>query len=199
MCLTQESGLSNRIDSIRFSFEKLQKPFDSISIRFKKRFDTKLHQQWCKKIGHQENGQFSKGLSIMHEYLTIHFKIQFCKFFMLSCRSSTCFLFRFLSRSNRIVSKIEIVIRFDLDTIRFWFDLTALSRMIDSLFVNFMNDQNVLTFEYLLLCKTHPRSGCVQLINDWFLLNFSAIIFYLLSLSIMLVFLPFSFLSSKIV
>jgi hypothetical protein len=107
-------------ETFRFDFDSIHKTI---------RFDTKLHQQSWKKIGHQENGEFSKKLTTIKTWTSRNlFEILFCEILYFSCHKLTFFLFRFLSKSNRIVLKIEKVVWFDLDMIRFdsskniWFD-----------------------------------------------------------------------------
>jgi hypothetical protein len=127
------SGLSNRIgfDSIRLSIQYLQKAFDSISIRF----DTQHIAVTIKKNWKLGSWHFFKGV-FHHQEGTNKWKlfvILFCKLFKSFSRHITgALLFRFLSISNRIVSKsiqFNLSIQFDLgkffrfdNEIRFDFD-----------------------------------------------------------------------------
>ncbi len=93
--------------------------FDSISIWFKKRFDSIWNyiSSEERKLGTRRNANFQTNCPLWkHIYLTVPFKILFCGFLVFfPCRSWRFFMFRFLSRSNHI----EKVIWFDLNSIRF--------------------------------------------------------------------------------
>jgi hypothetical protein len=109
------SGLSSRIgfDSIRFSIEKLQKPFDFIRFQFDIdliqktiRFDTdpawqSYKKNWTiNKLAHFQR-DYQQG---WQKYKSMSFDIPSIEFFVFFYRHNPGFLITFLSRLNRIES-----------------------------------------------------------------------------------------------
>ncbi len=126
---SDHQGCQIELVSIRFLIEKVQKPFDSISILIRFRFDSIYDSIRNLVSPHKYIIPIVKLANLrrgIHQDVLNNWQINLCLLFVnlfLFTAKTWFFPFRiFLPKSNRIVSKIDKFIRFDVHSI--WFDST---------------------------------------------------------------------------
>ncbi len=166
----QGSKQGCQIESVSIRLDFRSRSFRNLSIRFKKRFDSIQNyiSSHKRKSAIRKNANFQKDFAIWrHNYLTIPFNSVLWILGFFLCRNLRFFMFRFLSRWNRIKSYRKSKKSFDLDTIRF--DLSKNIRFdntirfdFDSIWQPWFKVARLFNFAWIILFHRTVRTGTIR-------------------------------------